>query len=155
MWCSAADTYRKLLGRVVSGAVFNWECAVTLHIVDLLQNYLCCIITGITRCTLFIVHYTRAVCARADYTRCFCCTSEYLCGSSQYRRTLVPSQRLCVTILLTLYSMVSDWRVSRARPINFHWLSCSLAFCLLVLSLSLLSFYRLVLWAWGFRTDGV
>ena len=37
-----------------------------------------------------------------------------------------------------------------------YWPSCSVTFCLLRLfSLSLLSFYGLVLWGWGLRTDRV
>ena len=32
---------------------------------------------------------------------------------------------------------------------------CSLLFCLLLFSISLLSFYGLVLWFWSLRTDGV
>ena len=38
---------------------------------------------------------------------------------------------------------------------SFTDLGCSLHFCLLLLFLSLLSFYMLVLWGWGLRTDGV
>ena len=51
--------------------------------------------------------------------------------------------------------MVWDWRVSRAGPMPFYWPSCSLTFFLLLFSLSLLSFYGLVLWGWGLRTDRV
>ena len=66
-----------------------------------------------------------------------------------------PCQYLCGTILVTPYSMVWDWRVSRAGPMPFYWPICSLPFCLLLFSLSLLSFYGLVLWGWGLRTDRV
>ena len=38
---------------------------------------------------------------------------------------------------------------------NFCWPSCSLPFCLLLFYLSLPSFFRLVLWFWGLRTDRV
>ena len=37
----------------------------------------------------------------------------------------------------------------------FYWLNYSLTFCPLRFSLSLLSFYELVLWGWGLRTDRV
>ena len=60
----------------------------------------------------------------------------------------------CGTILVTANSMVLNWRVSRAGPMLFLH-SCSLTFCLLLFSISLLSFYRLVLWGWGLRTDSV
>ena len=68
---------------------------------------------------------------------------------------LFPCQCLCGTIIVTPCSMVWDWRVSRAGPIPFYWPSCSLTFCLLLFSLSLLSFYGLVMWGWGLRTDRV
>ena len=35
----------------------------------------------------------------------------------------------------------------------FYWPSCTLTFCLLLFYLSLISFYGLVLWGWGLRTD--
>ena len=70
-------------------------------------------------------------------------------------RLLFPCQYLCGTILVTPYSMVWDWRVSRAGPIPFYWRGCSLSFCLLMFSLSLFSFYGLVLWYWGVWTDRV
>ena len=68
---------------------------------------------------------------------------------------LLPCQYLCGTILVTPCSMVWCWRVSRAGPMPFYWPSCSLTFCLLLFSLSLLSFCGLVLWGWGLRTDRV
>ena len=58
----------------------------------------------------------------------------------------------CGTIFVTPYTMVWDWRVSRAGPMSLYWPSCSLPFCLL---LSLLSFYVLVLRGWRFLTDRV
>ena len=73
------------------------------------------------------------------------------CRTSQYRRTFLPWS-------VSLWNDLSvgwDWRVSRAGPMSFYWLRCSLTFCLLLFSLSLLSFYGLVLWGWGLRTDRV
>ena len=40
------------------------------------------------------------------------------CRTSQYGRLLFPCQYLCGTILVTPYSMVWDWRVSRAGPMS-------------------------------------
>ena len=78
------------------------------------------------------------------------------CRTSQCRRTFIfPSQYLSGTIWLTTYSMVWDWRVSRAGPMPFYWPSCPLLFCLQLFSLSLLFLYRLVVWGWGLRTDRV
>ena len=68
---------------------------------------------------------------------------------------LFPCQYFCGTILVSPCSMVWDWRVSRVGLMPFYWPSCSLTFCLLLFSLSLLSFCGLVLWGWGLRTDGV
>ena len=75
------------------------------------------------------------------------------CRTSHYRRTIIPCQYLCGTIFVTPCSMVWDWRVSRSGPVPFYCPSCSLTFCLLLFSLSLLSFYGLVLRGWGLRTD--
>ena len=66
---------------------------------------------------------------------------------------LFPCHYLCGTIMVTPYSMVWDWRVSRAGPMPFYWPSCSLPFCLLLFFVSLVSFYGLALCGYGLRTD--
>ena len=69
---------------------------------------------------------------------------------------LFPSRCPSGTILLTSYSMVWDWRVSRAGPMLLYWPKLHyINYSLLVFSLSLLFVYRLVLWGWGLRTDMV
>ena len=85
---------------------------------------------------------------------------------------LFHSQYLCGPILLTLCSMMWDWRVLRsdARPMLFiafylfhiafcilfiYYYYCFYPLCLLLFSHSLHSFYGLVLWGWGLRTDRV
>ena len=60
VWCSAADTHLKLLDRVVRGASFRtgavFECGIlTLLFVDLWKYCVCCIKSGLTRCSLFMV----------------------------------------------------------------------------------------------------
>ena len=77
------------------------------------------------------------------------------CRTSQHRGLLFPCQYLCGTILVIPCSVVWDWRVSRAWPMRFHWPSCSLTFCPLLFSPSLLSFNGLVLWGCGLQTDRV
>ena len=74
----------------------------------------------------------------------------------QARGTFIPLSvsHLCGTILVPSYSMVWDWRISRAEPMPFICLAAR-AFCQVLISLSLLSFYGLVLWGWGIRTDMV
>ena len=64
MWCSAADTQLKVLDRVVSGAYFlTGVCLnVILLIVDLWQYCVCCIRSGVIRCTLFMVLYLSRMC---------------------------------------------------------------------------------------------
>ena len=61
------------------------------------------------------------------------------------------------TILLTPYSIVFDWRVSRAGPMFFYWpkLLYPNYIVFYYFSLSLISVYRLVLWGWGLGTDRV
>ena len=70
------------------------------------------------------------------------------CRTSQYRRTFIPLSVSLWNNMVTLYSMVWDWRISRAGLIPFYWRSCSVHVCLVLFlfSISLLSFYWLVLW---------
>ena len=71
-------------------------------------------------------------------------------------RLLFASHCTSGTILLTLYSIVWIWWVSRSRPMDFYWpklLYPTIVFY--YISLSLLSVYRLVLWDWGLSTDRV
>ena len=78
------------------------------------------------------------------------------CRTSQYSRTFIPfSVSLWNDLICDPASMVWDWHVSRTGPMPFYWPSCSLPFCLILFSISLLSFYGLVLWGWGLRTDRV
>ena len=77
------------------------------------------------------------------------------CRTSQYRRTFIPLSVSLSNDLSTPRSMVCDWQVSRAEPMPFYWPSCLLTFCLMLFSLSLISFCGLVLWGWGLRTDRV
>ena len=64
VWCSAADTHLKLPDREVTGCRFlTWVClSVTLLIVDLWQYSVCCIRSGVIRCTLLMVLYLDRMC---------------------------------------------------------------------------------------------
>ena len=68
VWCSADDTYLKLLDHVVSGAsfliggVFELSVIRDVMIVDLWQYCVCCIRSGVTLCTLLIVFYLDRMC---------------------------------------------------------------------------------------------
>ena len=80
------------------------------------------------------------------------------CRTSQYSRTFVFSSCASGTILLTPYSMVCDWLVSRAGPMFFYWLMLLYPYYSLLLFFTFLFFlfiYWLVLWGWGLRTDRV
>ena len=77
------------------------------------------------------------------------------CTTSQFHRTFIP---LSVSLWNDLSDPVFDGvglAGFMSRPMPFYWPSCSLTFCLLLFSLSLLSFGGLVLWGWGHRTDRV
>ena len=77
------------------------------------------------------------------------------CRNLHYRRTFIPFSVLCETILLTLYSMVWEWWDLKTGPITFYGPCYTIPFCLILFSLSLLSFYGLVLWGCGLWTDRV
>ena len=133
--------------------------SVTLHIVDLLQYYVCCTRSGVSRCTLFMVLFLSHMCWCGLHAvlRSYIGTLMTLLAAEPriINGLLFSSQYLCGTVLVTPCSMVWNWRVSRSGPIPFYWPSCSLTFCLLLFSLSLLSIYGLVLWGWGIWTDRV
>ena len=97
------------------------------------------------------VRVTHGALATHRYTYALLC-----CRTSQYRRAFIPSQCLSGTILLTQFSNVWDWRVSRQGQFFFIGLSCFIpTIVFFYFSLSLLSVYRLVLWGWGLRSDRV
>ena len=79
------------------------------------------------------------------------------CRTSQYSAELLfPSRCPCGMILLTPYSMVWDWRVSRAGPMLFYWPKMLFPFYIFYdFSPIFFLLYRLVLWCWGLRTDRV
>ena len=78
------------------------------------------------------------------------------CRTSQHRRTFIP-QGPSGTILLTQYSMVWDWRVSKSGPMLLYWPKLLYPYNIIIVfycfPLSLLSVYRLVLWCQSLRTD--
>ena len=47
--------------------------------------------------------------------------AEPCCSTLQYSRTFIPLSVSLLNDLLTPYSMVWDWRVSRAGPMLFYW----------------------------------
>ena len=79
---------------------------------------------------------TCEVCASAGYTRSLVHIGILMrLLAAEPHSTAVPlfhSQCPSGTILLTLYSMVLDWLVSRAGPILIYWPKLLYPFCLLL-----------------------
>ena len=129
-----------------------------LLIVDLWQPCACCIRSGVTRCTLLVVLYLDRMCQHRLHAEPWLHMSKLMrrLAAKPHSTTglLFLSQCPSGTILLTPYSMASDWRVSRAGSMLFFiGLSCSIPTIVFYhFSLSLLSVHRLVLWTWGLRT---
>ena len=128
---------------------FQQGVCLTLHIVYLWQYYICCTRSGNLMPPLYGVLLILYV---SVHVTCRAVIAHWSCSSAGL---LLACQYLCGTILVTPYTMVWDWQVSRAGSMPFYWPSCSLHFCLLLFSLSLLSFCRLLLWSWGLWTDRV
>ena len=132
----------------------------TFLIVDSWQSCVCFIRSGVTRSTLLMVLYLDRMCQRGLHAVFWSHigTLMHRLAAEPHSTTgrLFPSRCPSETILLTPYSMVWDWRVSRAGPMLFTGLSCSIpTIVFYCFSISLLSVYRLVLWGWGLRTDKV
>ena len=137
-------------------------CQTTLFdspIVDLWQCCVCCTRSGVTRSTHFVALYLCLMCQSGLHAVLLSRIGVLMRLAAAEPRSIAglfsPSRYLSGTIWVTLYSMVWDWRVSRAGPMPFCWPSCSLLSCLQLFSLSLLFLYRLVVWGWGLRTDRV
>ena len=128
VWCSAVDTHLKLLDRAVSGALcLTGVClSVTLLIVDPWQPFVCFIRSGVTRWTLLMVLYLDRMYQRGLHAVLWSHIGTLMHRlAAEHRSTaglLFSSRCPSGTILLTPYSMVWDWRVSRARPMLFYWL---------------------------------
>ena len=132
---------------------------VIFPIVDLWQCCVCCTRSGVTQCTHFVALYLCLMC-QSGVTRDALIAHRYTYAppAAEPLSTaglLFPSQSLSGMIWLTPYSMVWDWRVSRAGLMPFCRPSCSLLFCLQLFSLSLLFLYKFVVYGWGLRTDRV
>ena len=136
VFCSAVDTHLKLLDRVVSGAHFRtggvFECDIahrrSVTVLYMLYKVWCNAIHPVCLWSYVPVRVTLGALVAHPYTY-----ARFL--SAKLRSTAGPSfcsQCPCGTIWMTLYSMVCDWRGSRAEPMLFYLLSCSIAFCLLL-----------------------
>ena len=127
VWCSAAETHLKLLDRAVSGARFltgnMFECDIfhrrSVAVLCMLYEIRC------NRCTLLMVLYLDSMCQQGLHTVLWSHIGTLMhrlaaepCSTAIL---LFPCRCLSGTILLTPYSMVWDWQVSRAGPMLLYW----------------------------------
>ena len=145
-WCSAADTHLKLLDRAVSDAWFLtggvFECDIShrrsMAVLCMLYKIRCnpvhplngalpglSVPALVTRGTLFAHQYTYAL---------------PRCRTLQYSRTFIPFSGPSGTILLTTFSMMWDWWVSRAGPMLLYWPKLLYPYYSLLLSFPFSSF---------------
>ena len=163
VWCSAADTHLKLLDRAVSGARFQtggvFMCDIAhrgaVAVLCMLYKIRCNQVpplNGALPGSYVPVRVTHGALVLHGYTY-----APPSCRTSQYGRTFI-------------HLSVSLWNDLANPAFDGVGLACfkSMGQCLLIglscsiptlvfyyVSLSLLSIYRLVLWAWGLRTDRV
>ena len=97
----------------------------TFLIVDPWQSCVCFIRSGITRCTLLMVLSLDRMCQRGLHAVLWLHidTLMHSLAAEPYSTAglLFPFRCLSGTILLASFSMVWDWRVSRAGPMLLYW----------------------------------
>ena len=127
--CSAADTYLKLLDRVVSaarfltacGCIWVWHCSATLcgSTVYVVKDQVK------TRCIDFMVVYLCRMCQcglqAVLWSHIGILIRFLVAEPSSTKVPLFLFQSPCGTILLTLYSILWDNRVSRVGQMLFYW----------------------------------
>ena len=110
----------------------------TLLIVGLQQFCVCCIRSGVTRCTLLMMRYLVRMCLAV---------AQDVCSS-----LIVPLKRSCRPRI----RWCGTGGFQEQRQCFFIGLSCSIpTIVFFYFSLSLLPVYWLVLWGWDLRTDRV
>ena len=96
-----------------------------LLIIDLLQFCVCCIKSGVSRCTLLMMHYLDRMCQcglhAVPWSHIGMLMRHLAAEPRSTAGLLFSSQCPSGTNLLTLYLMVWDWQVSRAGPMLFYW----------------------------------
>ena len=109
---------------VVPGFYLGVCLSVTFLIVDPSQSCVCFIRSGVTRCTLSMVLYLGRMCQcglhALLWTHIGTLMHRLTAESCSTAGLLFPSLCPSGTILLTPYSMVWDWRVSRAGPMLLY-----------------------------------
>ena len=158
----SSDTHLKLQDRVVSGASFLtgsvFECdlgqrrsVTVLCMLYKIRSNAMRHLYGALPLPYVPVRVTRGAVNAHRYTLMHLLAAE----PSSKAGLLFPCHNLCGTILVTPYSMVWDWQVSRAGPMPFYWPSCPPP----ILSPRIFPFSSfilgLVLRGWFLRTDMV
>ena len=159
IWCSAADTYLRLLHRVVSGASFLTGGVFECDLAHRRSVAVLCMLYKI-RCNLMHplygalpVLYVPVRVTRVDQTSVHLCVSslQNLAVSQDF---IFPCQYLCETIFMTPCLMCGTSGFQEQGQCLFIGLTA----CLLLVSCCFpfsSSFYGLVLWGWGLWTDRV
>ena len=164
VWCSAADTHLKLLDRAVSGARILtggvFECDIVnrrfVAVLCMLYKIRCKAMHSLNGMVLYLDRMCQCGLHAVLWSHIGTLMHRLAAEPCSRAGLLFPSRCPCGTILLAPYSMVLDWRVSRAGPMLFYWPKMLYPFYNLLLFFpSLLSVYRLVLWGWGLLTDRV
>ena len=161
--CSAADTYLKLLDRAVSGARFLtgrvFQCdishrrsAAVLCMLYMIRCNPVHLLNGALPGPYVPARVRRGALVAHRYTY-----APPRCRTLQYNRTFIPFSVSLWNDLANPYSMVWNWRVSRAGPMLLYWPKLLYPYYSLLLSFRFSCFclYRLVLWGWCLRTDRV
>ena len=164
VWCLAVDTHLNLQDRVVScarfltGSVFQCDFASSSICGSIVYDVQYMIYKN--TCNPMHSHYGALPVPYVPVrvTRNTYIAHRYICApprcwTSQYCRT-------CVPISVSLWNDLADPLFAgvglpdfKRRANAFCWPKRTLPLCLLLFSLSLLFFYRLVSFGWGLRTD--
>ena len=162
VWCSAADTHLKLLDRAVSGARFLtgsvFKCDIShrrsVAVLCMLYKNRCNPVhplNGALPGQYVPVRVKRGSLVAHRYTY-----APPRCRTLHYSRTFIP---FSVSLWNDLANPLFDGGTGGFQEPGqcfFIGLSCSIPTIVFYsFSLSLLSFYMLVLWGWGLRTDRV
>ena len=122
--CSPANTHLKVLDRAVSGALFLIGGVFKCDISHRRSVAVLCMLYKI-RCTLLMVLSVDRMCQRwlhaVLWSHIGTLMHRLAAEPCSTAGLLFPYRCPSGTILLTPYSMVWDWRVSRAGPMLLYW----------------------------------
>ena len=128
VWCSAADSHLKQLDRAVSGAQFLTGGVFECNIAHRLSVPVLCMLYKIRCSPVYPLNgalpgpYVTVRETRGALVAHRCTYAPPRCRASRAAGLLFPARCPSGTVLLTTYSMVWDWRVSKAGPMFFYWL---------------------------------